>query len=132
VGSPDAEAVAAPLAAGARGAPVTVEPATPDYRARLGACAVSVSLFGYNTAVELAQGQAPAVVVPSQAGGEREQTIRARAFAAVCDRFEVIEPPALTPAALAAAVARAAARGPGAAAPIDLGGAARAARILRG
>jgi len=130
LGGADAAARAARLAAGAGGAPVIVEPAAPDYRARLGACAASVSLLGYNTAVDLLQSRAPAVVCPMAAGGEREQRLRAAAFARL-PQFETLDPDALTPRALADAVARAVARGRASGPPpVRLDGATRAAAAL--
>jgi predicted glycosyltransferase len=132
VGGPDAAAEAARLARAAAGAPVVVEPAAGDYRARLGACAASVSLFGYNTALDLAQTGAPSVVVPSDEGGEREQTLRAEAFARRSAQFEILRMAELSPPRLADAVERAAARGRAAPMTLDLGGAARSARILLG
>ena len=57
---------------------VIVERARPDFRALLGRCRLSVSQGGYNTVMEVLAAGAPAVVVPFAAGGEREQTLRAR------------------------------------------------------
>lgn len=128
VGGADAAAQAAALMREARGAPVSAEPAAPDYRARLGAAAASLSLFGYNTAVDLLQARTPAVIRPMAEGGEREQTLRARAFARL-PQFETLDGP-LDPAALHAAVERAAARGRGPAPAVDLDGAGRSAEIL--
>lgn len=75
-GGVDAASVAAALAATAP-ANVTVEPARPDYRALLATAGASVSLCGYNTAVELARCTTPALLVPSDEAGEKEQSIRA-------------------------------------------------------
>jgi predicted glycosyltransferase len=129
VGGADAAAVIAALRAAARGAPVTVEPVAADYRARLRTCAASVSLFGYNTAVDLLQTGAPAVVAPFTTPVEHEQGVRARAFARLA-QIEVAEPATLTPAGLAAAVARAVDRGRTGPAAVDLAGAETAARLL--
>lgn len=109
VGGADAEAVIA----GLRGlGPAVVEPAQADHRARLGAAAVSVSLAGYNSAVEAALSGTPALLVPMEEGGEREQLLRAAAFARL-PGIETARLGALTPEGLAARVARLAA-GPGA------------------
>ncbi|MFV0475867.1 MAG: glycosyltransferase, partial [Pikeienuella sp.] len=116
---------AARLAALAAGAPVIVEPAAADYRARLAAAACSVSLFGYNTATDLLAAGTPAVIAPMDEGGEREQQIRAAAFAAL-PGFHL----ATDPARLAETVERAIdAPGPppGLA---DLSGAEKSARII--
>jgi UDP-N-acetylglucosamine--N-acetylmuramyl-(pentapeptide) pyrophosphoryl-undecaprenol N-acetylglucosamine transferase len=71
---------AAHLSAGAP-ANLRVEPARPDYRALLASAGCSVSLCGYNTAVELARCTTPALLVPSEEAGEQEQLIRARRLA---------------------------------------------------
>jgi len=131
VGGADAAATVARLAALAGGAPVTVEPAAPDYRARLRTCAASVSLLGYNTAVDLLQSGAPAVVAPMVAADEREQALRAAAFARL-PQFETLDAASLTPQALAAAVARAIRRGRVTGPTVDLNGVAASARILLG
>jgi predicted glycosyltransferase len=80
VGGVDAGARAETIAARAP-ANLTVEPARADYRALLAAAGCSVSLCGYNTAFELARCTTPALLVPSEEGGEREQLIRARRLA---------------------------------------------------
>lgn len=59
-----------------------VERARPDFRALLRQCAVSVSQFGYNTALDILATGAPAIVAPFAEGGETEQTQRAALFAA--------------------------------------------------
>ena len=83
VGGTDAPEVARALQRVAGDAPVIVEPAASDYRARLAGCACSVSLFGYNTATDLLISAPPAVISPMDEGGEREQIIRADAFGKV-------------------------------------------------
>ena len=79
VGGAEARALAAELRLRAPG--LRVEPARPDYRALLASAGASVSLCGYNTAVELARCTTPALLVPSEEGGEQEQLIRARRLA---------------------------------------------------
>ncbi len=127
VGGADAAAAASRLNALAAGAPVIAEPAAADYRARLKTCAASVSLAGYNTAVDLLQSGAPAVLVPLAAPREQEQRLRAAALAR-SPQFERLDDP--TPQALAAAVARAVARGRAAPPAVALDGVARAAEII--
>ena len=61
---------------------VIAEPARSDFRQMLHHAAVSVSLCGYNTALDVLQTACPAVFVPFDAGGEVEQRIRADALAA--------------------------------------------------
>ncbi|TVQ56313.1 MAG: glycosyltransferase [Rhodobacteraceae bacterium] len=129
LGGADAAAAAARMQAEA-GPNGVVEPAAADYRARLGAAAVSVSRFGYNTAVDLLQAGTPAVLVPLD-GAEREQRLRAEAFAGLA-QFETLAEDALTPETLAAAVERAAARGRGGRAAVDLSGVETGARLLLG
>jgi len=131
VGGADAAAAVARLSAAAQGAPVIVEPAAPDYRARLRTCAASVSLLGYNTAVDLLQSGAPAVVVPMVAADEREQALRAEAFAHL-PQFEALDAASLTPQALAAAVARAIRRGRPTGPTVDLSGVETSARLILG
>ncbi len=72
------------MAALASGAPANAHASSRRGRtiARLLASAgCSVSLCGYNTAVELARCTTPALLVPSEEAGEREQLIRARRLA---------------------------------------------------
>jgi predicted glycosyltransferase len=109
---------------------VIVERFREDFTLRLRNCVLSVSQAGYNTVLETLQAGARAVVVPFAGGTESEQALRATLLA---ERglLHVVEEAALTPAALAAAIDRAAARPrpqPGA---IDLGGARRSAELLR-
>jgi predicted glycosyltransferase len=54
---------------------LTVEPARPDYKALLAGAACSVSLAGYNTVLDLAGCDTPAVIVPFDEHGEREQVL---------------------------------------------------------
>lgn len=58
-----------------------LEPARPDFRQMLHHAAASVSMAGYNTALDLLQTQTPAVLVPFDAGDETEQSLRAEALA---------------------------------------------------
>ena len=60
---------------------VVCEPNRPDFRGLLRQARLSISQAGYNTCVDLLQARCPALLVPFDAGNEREQTIRARAFA---------------------------------------------------
>lgn len=60
---------------------VIVEPARPDFRQVLYHAAASVSLCGYNTALDILQAGTPAVFVPFDEGAEVEQGLRADALA---------------------------------------------------
>lgn len=75
---------------------VLCEPNRPDFRDLLRHARLSISQAGYNTCVDLLRARCPAILVPFDAGNEREQTIRARAFAeaglaAVCTPAELAD-----------------------------------------
>jgi len=59
---------------------VIVEPARKDFRQMLPHAAASVSLCGYNTALDILQAGTPAVFIPFDEGNEVEQGIRAEAL----------------------------------------------------
>ncbi len=77
VGGQDAEVVRASLVAEAPDN-VTVEGLRPDFRNLLARAACSLSLCGYNTAMDILQTGVPALFVPFDDGNEVEQTLRAR------------------------------------------------------
>ncbi len=54
-----------------------IEPNRPDFRELLVNAACSVSMCGYNTAIDLLLTGTPGVLIPFDAGGEQEQTLRA-------------------------------------------------------
>lgn len=60
---------------------VVCEPNRPDFRDLLRHARLSISQAGYNTCVDLLHAHCPALLAPFDAGNEREQTIRADAFA---------------------------------------------------
>lgn len=64
-----------------RSGAVIIEPTRPDFRQMLYHTACSVSMCGYNTALDLMQSGCPAVLVPFDDGGEVEQTLRAQSLA---------------------------------------------------
>jgi predicted glycosyltransferase len=123
--SPDFEMLKARAPAG-----VIVERSRNDFTLRLRNCVLSVSQAGYNTVLETLQANARAVLVPYAGGTESEQSLRA-ALLAERGLLEVVEERSLTPAALAAAIDRAAARPRPAPGSINLGGARRSAELLR-
>ena len=81
VGGADADATATAIAEEHPHPNLTIEPARPDYLHLLVKAACSVSLCGYNTAVEIASSTTPAILVPSEQASEAEQLIRARRLA---------------------------------------------------
>jgi len=87
VGGQDTTIIAA-LAQGASDN-VTVQAARPDFRQMLHHAAASVSLCGYNTALDVLQTGVPAVFVPFDEGGEVEQGLRADALGQM-DGIEVL------------------------------------------
>jgi len=99
VGGTQAGAEVAALQEQASNAPVTVEPARPDFRAMLTHAAASVSMCGYNTALDLLQARTPAVLIPFDAGKEVEQGLRARALTAL-PGFATVTSAELTPETL--------------------------------
>jgi predicted glycosyltransferase len=107
---------------------LVVERNRPDFTGLCERAHVSVSQAGYNTAVDLLAARTRAVLVPFAAANETEQTLRADAFAA--RGFAVVlGEHELTPAALAAAIDRAAALAPPAHA-VNLDGAERSAALI--
>jgi predicted glycosyltransferase len=108
---------------------VVVESFHPDLARLLAGAALSVSQAGYNTVLDIVASAVPAVVVPFEASGD-EQALRARLFAARGLLTVVEEGAALADRLAAAMEAALAAPARPAAAPIDLGGAARSTAIL--
>ncbi|MBI3709055.1 MAG: glycosyltransferase [Proteobacteria bacterium] len=120
--------VAERLAASAR-AGIIVQAARPDFPNLLPRCCVSVSQAGYNTVMDLLTAAARAVLVPFAQGGETEQSQRAAALAAQ-GWARVVREAELAPAALAAAIDRAAAA-PRPACRLRFDGAGETARLIR-
>ncbi len=60
--------------------PALIEPARPDFRQMLAGAAASISMCGYNTALDVLQTGVPAVFIPFDAGNEVEQGLRAAAL----------------------------------------------------
>lgn len=109
---------------------VTLEPAAPDFLARLSAARLSVSQAGYNTVMDLMAARVRAVLCPFGAGGETEQPRRA-ALLAERGLAHVVPADGLTPESLAAAVDAALDGPPPGPAPFALDGATRVPGLLR-
>lgn len=109
---------------------VMVERFRDDFTRLLAGCRVSVSQAGYNTALDLLAAGARAVVVPFAAERETEQRLRAERLAAL-GAVALVRENELSPETLAAAVEHAASR-PRRRLAIDMGGAARSARLIAG
>ncbi|NOE18624.1 glycosyltransferase [Ruegeria atlantica] len=111
IGGTDAKALIAELSRMAEGASVVLEPVRPDFRQMLPLAAASVSMCGYNTAMDILQSGTPAVFVPFDDGKEVEQGLRGQSLSDL-PAIEVLESRALSWATLARAVERVVADGP--------------------
>jgi predicted glycosyltransferase len=127
VGGADAEQEVQRLQLGAGDAPVIIEAAASDYRARLAACACSVSLLGYNTCTDLLLAARPSVICPMREGDEREQRIRAEAFRQLSGFHQLDN---ASPEELSDLVETAIAAGPGKPHNVKMDGAATTAKLL--
>ena len=76
-----------------------VERARPDFRQLLHHAACSISMCGYNTALDLLQTGTPSVFIPFDDGGEVEQSLRATSLAKH-PSFSVVSSKELSPEAL--------------------------------
>ncbi len=127
IGGADAAARIRALALLATGTATIIEPARPDFRAMLPDAAASLSMCGYNTALDLLQAGTPAVLVPFDADGETEQSLRAASLAHL-PAIEVIASRHLTAERLANALDTVIAAGPRAASTLRFDGAAETVR----
>ena len=107
-----------------------VEPNRTDFGSILSRAQVSVSQAGYNTVTDLLAAGTPAVLVPFSAGGEREQSIRARVLAEA-GFARIVDEGRLTPGTLLEAV-RAAPVPDAGRVRIRLDGAAESAGVILG
>lgn len=82
---------------------VRIEAARSDFRQMLNHADVSVSMCGYNTALDVLQTGVPAVFIPFDAGGEVEQSLRADALSKR-PNITVLKDADLNPAALISVV----------------------------
>lgn len=129
VGGKDRVARIAALQQRAGDLDITIEEVRPDFRQMLHEAACSVSMCGYNTALDLLQTGVPAVLVPFDDGGEVEQTLRARSLVHQ-DAIEVLPAAEATPermASLVEQVAREGRRGDG---RLQMEGAIRSVEIV--
>ncbi|MEM7213696.1 MAG: glycosyltransferase, partial [Pseudomonadota bacterium] len=105
VGGSDGKTITGGLNERHAAANLLIESARPDYHDLLASAGCSISLCGYNTAVELASCTVPAILVPSEEADESEQRIRAGKMAETSG-IEMLRLPELTPQRLAAAADR--------------------------
>ena len=101
----------------------------PDMVAEMRAARASISQCGYNTALDIVVSGVPALVVPYEAAGENEQTVRAARMAAL-GAMQHMSAAALDGPRLAAKIDALLAFQPRPAV-LDLGGAARSAALLQ-
>jgi len=80
-----------------------IEHTRPDFRQMLYHAACSVSLCGYNTALDLMQARCKGLFIPFDEGGETEQTLRAQSLAEQ-PSFDMIRATDVTPETLLDAV----------------------------
>ena len=88
------------------GTSLVIEPNRPDFRELLSSASCSVSMCGYNTAIDLLLTGTPGVLIPFDAGGEKEQTLRAASLAERSS-YSLLLDKDLKPESLAEAVAQA-------------------------
>jgi predicted glycosyltransferase len=111
---------------------MVIERMRTDFRNLLAHARVSVSLCGYNTAMEVIAARVPAVMVPFGSGRQTEQLTRAAALARI-GLAESIPEAVLDGDSLAAAINAAVARGPrqgGETPNIDMSGAGTTCRLM--
>jgi len=103
IGGADPDAEITRLQGMAIGSRLQVEPARPDFRQLLHHAAASVSMCGYNTALDLLQAGTPSVFIPFDDGDEVEQTLRAKSLTKH-PSFAVVPSKRLTPQVLLKAI----------------------------
>ncbi len=130
VGGSNAEARIAALKQLANDPSITIEPVRSDFRQMLHHVTASVSMCGYNTALDVLQTGVPAVFVPFDDGGEVEQTLRARALS-VQPGIEVLSATDMTPQSLMAEIKRVASKDRRSPSGLRMNGAAESVRIAQ-
>ncbi len=103
VGGQDAKARISELSQITQSTSVLLESVRPDFRQMLPLAAASVSMCGYNTAMDLLQSGTPAVLIPFDDGKEVEQSLRARSLSQL-NGIEVLNSSDLTAGSLANAL----------------------------
>ncbi|CUK13041.1 undecaprenyldiphospho-muramoylpentapeptide beta-N-acetylglucosaminyltransferase [Ruegeria denitrificans] len=104
VGGQDARARIDQLAQLVGEAQVILEPVRPDFRQMLPHAAASVSMCGYNTALDILQSGTPAVFIPFDDGKEVEQGLRGQSLSDL-SAIDVLPSKSLNGDSLAQAVA---------------------------
>jgi predicted glycosyltransferase len=82
---------------------VIIDPVRPDFRQMMAVATASISMCGYNTAMDLLQTGLPAVIVPFEDGKEVEQSLRSEALA-LMSGFAIVRSDQLTGATLTTAL----------------------------
>ncbi|WP_170761496.1 glycosyltransferase family protein [Ruegeria lacuscaerulensis] len=111
-------------------APVTLEPVRPDFRQMLPLAAASVSMCGYNTALDILQSGTPAVFIPFDDGKEVEQSLRGKSLSEM-PAIEVLPSKDLDGNALARAVAKVVSAGPRSVSDHGFDGAVKSVEIAK-
>ncbi|SHJ49088.1 Predicted glycosyl transferase [Shimia gijangensis] len=130
IGGKDRDARIAALKARADDLDITIESVRPDFRQMLHGAACSVSMCGYNTALDLLQTGIPAVLVPFDDGGEVEQTLRARSLAQQ-PAMDVLMAADMTPSRMAALVDQVMAEGHRQDVNLQMNGAVKAVHLTQ-
>ncbi|MCL6283791.1 glycosyltransferase [Ruegeria sp. 2012CJ41-6] len=129
VGGKDASDRIAGLRAEHDLANVILEKARPDFRQMLYHATASVSMCGYNTALDLLQAGTPSVLIPFDDGNEVEQGLRADSLARE-PFMQVLRSADLTSETLAASVRQVAGQTSGAGSTGQFDGATRSVEIV--
>ncbi len=129
VGGSDAEARIAEIMQDEPPENVTIEPARPDFRQMLHHAAASVSMCGYNTALDILQAGTPAVLIPFDDGHEVEQTLRAKSLSELSG-FTVLQNADLTGDHLARSIEEVIGARPRSRQPAEFDGAVETVRII--
>ena len=110
IGGSDSQIEVTRLKTLATGSATVIEPNRPDFRELLSGALCSVSMCGYNTAIDLLLTGTPGVLVPFDAGGEQEQTLRARSLSER-SAYTLLLADDMTPESLCSAVEQASVAG---------------------
>lgn len=105
-----------------------IEPVADDFQQRLSGCALSISQFGYNTAMDILNAGVPAVIVPFEGGHETEQLRRVQALSG--RGLLMLRESDLSGQKLAAAIARTMNEAGGLHRSVDMDGLRRTTQIL--